>query len=127
MFCISSSRTVHPLLVVEPDPLFRLLLCVAMAGEFSDFHAVSTFNEARALIAEHDFAAIIAENDLRGGKGLSLYEEVRRRTPELPFVLICGGIMVRREDPRFRFFAKPFSISDLANELTEMIAAGEYR
>lgn len=123
----SSPRAAHLLLVVEPDPLFRLLLCVALAGEFSDFHAVATFKEARALTVEHDFAAIIAENDLRGGTGLSLYEEVRRTRPELPFVLMCGGITIVREDSSFRFFAKPFSLSELANVLTEMVVASECR
>jgi DNA-binding NtrC family response regulator len=122
MFSATTTRHNHHILIVEPDPLFRLLLCAAMAGEFSDFHAVATYNEARALFAEHDFAAIIAENDLAGGSGLSLYDEVRRFRPELPFVLMCGGITATRDDPQFRFFAKPFSVAELTATLVEMIA-----
>ena len=122
MICRSFSHTGRHLLVVEPDPRFRLLLCVATVGEFSDFHAVASYYEARALFAEHDFAAIIAENDLPGGTGLLFYEEVRRLRPELPFVLMCGGIAVTRDDPQFRFFAKPFSIGELTATLAELTA-----
>ena len=122
MICTSFPRIAPHLLVVEPDPRFRLLLCVATVGEFSDFHAVASYNEARALFAEHDFAAIIAENDLTGGTGLAFYEEVRRFRPELPFVLMCGGDTVTRDDPQFRFFPKPFSIADLIATLAEMMA-----
>lgn len=122
MLTTTSTRRNHHILVVEPDPLFRLLLCVALAGEFSDFHAVATYNEARALLAEHDFAAIVAENDLKGGTGLALYVEVRRQHPALPFILMCGGTQVSRDDARFRFFAKPFRVTELAAALLEMIA-----
>jgi hypothetical protein len=68
MYCNSTERTVPPLLVVEPDPRFRLLLCVTTVDEFSDFHAVASYNEARALFAEHDFAAIITEKRSHWGK-----------------------------------------------------------
>jgi DNA-binding NtrC family response regulator len=71
----TTTRRNDHILVVEPDPLFRLLLCVAMASEFSDFHAVATINEARALLAEHDFPPIIAENDFKGGNALSIFRE----------------------------------------------------
>ncbi len=121
MLTTTCTRSNHHVLIVEPSPLFRLLLCVALAGEFSDFHAVATFNEARALLAEHPFAAVIAENDLKGGPGLALYEEARRSHPALPFILMCGGIRVSREDVRFRFFAKPFLVAELAAALLEMI------
>ena len=122
MLSASCTRRRHHVLVVEPDPLFRLLLCVALAGDFSDFHAVATFNEARALLAEHPFAAIVAENELTGGSGLALYDEVRRTQPALPFILMCGGIQVGRDDARFRSFAKPFRVTEMATALLEMIA-----
>ena len=93
-----------------------------MAGEFADFHAVATFHEARALLAEHEFAAIVAENDLVGGTGLSLYEEVRQTKPILPFVLMCGGDRVTRDDPQFRFLPKPFGLAELTAALVQMIA-----
>lgn len=122
MLTADTTRRDHHILVVEPDPLFRLLLCVALAGEFSDFHAVATFNEARALLTEHSFAAIIAENDLKGGSGLALYEFVRKQHPSLPFVLMCGGIHVCRDDANFRFFAKPFLLKKFAATFLAMVA-----
>jgi DNA-binding NtrC family response regulator len=108
-------------LVVEPEPLFRLLLCVALSGQFSDFSAVSNFGEAQALLGEHHFAAIVAEYHLPGGTGLSLYYEARRSMPTVPFVLMCGGLPVSVPDPYYRFFGKPFSVAELAETLREML------
>jgi hypothetical protein len=82
-----SLRSPSHFLVVEPDPLFRLLLCVTLADRFTDFHAVASFNEALALLKEHSFSAIIAEYHLPGGTGIALHEEARSRLPQVPFVL----------------------------------------
>ena len=108
------------LLVVEPDPLFRLLLCVALSSQFSDFHAVASFREARSLLAEHQFDTIVAEYHLPGGTGLALYEEVRRSHPFLPFALMCGGDPVNLPDPQFCFFAKPFSLHEMADVIARL-------
>ena len=108
------------LLVVEPDPLFRLLLCVALSGQFSDFHAVADFGEARRLLAEQGFDAIIAEHHLPGGTGLALYEEVRRTNPLVPFALMCGGEPLDLPDPQYCFFGKPFSLEVLGDVIAKL-------
>ena len=123
---VSSAPSQH-FLVVEPDPVFRLLLCVALAGQFSDFHAVASFGEARALLAEHEFSAVIAEYHLPGGTGVSLYEYARRVSAGMPLILMCGGDPIALPDPHFRFFAKPFGLSEFAEVLAEMIAASPAR
>ena len=122
----SSARSQH-FLVVEPDPLFRLLLCVALSGQFSDFHAVASFGEAQALLTEQSFAAIISEQHLTGGTGLALYNESRRGSSDAPFILMCGGERVTLGDSNFRFFAKPFGLADLAETLAAMMAASPRR
>lgn len=118
-----SSSCTRRFLIVEPDPLFRLLLCVALSGQFSDFHAVASFGEAQALLTAHKFTAIIAEQHLPGGTALDLYEQARRAAPELPFLLMCGGEPVALNDAHFRFFAKPFGLTEFTDSLAEMIRA----
>lgn len=118
----SSRTTSRHILIVEPDPLFRLLLCVAFSGQFSAFSAVARFDEARTLLQEQTFAAVIVEYHLPGGTGLSLYHEVRRVLPTVPFVLMCGGLPISVPDPRYCFFGKPFGVSDLADTLRQMLA-----
>jgi DNA-binding NtrC family response regulator len=120
-----SAASSQQLLIAEPDPLLRLLLCIALSGQFSDLHAVASFQEARALLAQHDFAAIIAEYHLSGGTGLALYKEVRRDGSRIPFVMMCGGIQVTLSDPYYRFFAKPFGLADLGASLAEVIALAQ--
>lgn len=117
----SASARLGHFLVVEPEPLFRLLLSVAFSGQFSDFSAVASFDEAQRLLSEHDFTAIVAEYHLPGGTGLSLYHETRRRLPTVPFVLMCGGLPVSVPDPYYRFFGKPFSVAELAETLRQML------
>ncbi len=103
--------------------MFRLLLCVALSGQFSDFYAVASFGEAQALLKEQTFAAIISEQHLTGGTGLALYNEARRGSPDVPIILMCGGERVTLGDSHFRFFAKPFGLVDLAETLAAMMAA----
>ena len=123
----SSSALSKHFLVVDPNPLFRLLLCVALSGQFSDFHAVASFGEAQALLTEQSFAAIISEQHLTGGTGLALYNESRRGSSGVPFILMCGGERVTLGDSNFRFFAKPFGLADLAETLAAMMAASPRR
>ncbi len=118
----SVSTPLGHFLVVEPDPLFRLLLCVAFAGEFSEFSAVGTFDEARTLLDEQRFTAIVAEYHLPGGTGFTLYREARRSMPNVPFVLMCGGLPVTVPDPCFRFLGKPFDVTEFAETLGQMLA-----
>lgn len=118
-----SSSTSRHFLIVEPDPLFRLLLSVVLSEKCRSFHAVASFAEAQALLAAQSFTAIIAEQHLPGGAGLDLYEQARRAAPEVPFVLTCGGESIAFDDAHFRFFAKPFGLTELTETLTEMISA----
>jgi DNA-binding NtrC family response regulator len=105
---------------VEPDPLFRLLLCITLSDRFTDFHAVASFDEALALLKKHSFSAIIAEYHLPGGTGIALHEEARSRLPRVPFILMCGGAHISVADLRFRFLAKPFGLGELAEALDQM-------
>jgi DNA-binding NtrC family response regulator len=125
---ITSARPSLPsqshFLVVEPDPLFRLLLCVTLADRFTDFHAVASFDEALPLLKKHSFSAIIAEYHLPGGTGMALHEEARTRLPQVPFILMCGGARVSVADLRFRFLAKPFGLGELGEALDQIQAVG---
>jgi DNA-binding NtrC family response regulator len=120
---LSSSNASRRFLIVEPDPLFRLLLCVALSGQFSDFHAVASFGEAQALLATQNFTAIIAERHLPGGSALNLYEQARHAAPEVPFVLMRGGEPIVLDDAHFRFFAKPFGLTEFTDCLAGMLSA----
>lgn len=119
------SHSVSPtrrFLIVEPDTFFRSLLRVAFSVRCSEVSAVASFDEARALLLEHPFTAIIAEYHLPGDTGLSLYSEVRCLMPQTPFVLTCGGRpVVIISDPYFRFFGKPFSVTDLVATIEQML------
>ena len=116
----SPRRAPSHFLIVEPDALFRLLLCVTLADRSSDFHAVADFNEALALLESHSFSAIIAEQHLPGGTGIALHQEARRRMPQVPFILMCGGNPLSVADLRFRFLAKPFALGGLDEALHQI-------
>jgi DNA-binding transcriptional LysR family regulator len=50
----------------------------------------------------------------------STREEARRRMPEVPFILMCGGSPLSVADLRFRFLAKPFALGELDEALHQM-------
>ena len=66
---------------------------------------------------------MLAERHLPGGSALDLYKQARRAAAEVPFILMCGGEPVAVADAHFRFFAKPFGLTEFTDCLAEMISA----
>ena len=130
-----------PIWIVDDDPSIRFVLERALARE--DL-AVRSFSSARDVLTalEHDSPQVLV-SDIRmpGGSGLDLLEELRRRLPGLPVIVMTAysdldSAVASFQGGAFEYLPKPFDLTAavelirraLAESLREEVAvpgAGE--
>ncbi len=118
------------LLVVDDDPdLLRLLsLRLQSAG-----YRVATAASAEAALAQLELERpqlVISDVRLPGRDGLSLFDEVHRRHPSLPVILLTahGTIPDAVEATRrgvFSYLTKPYEARELLERITQALALAE--
>lgn len=127
-----SPRTV---LVVEDEPLIRIILVEALHDEGYAVLAASNVLEAIGQLAKHsDIDGLVTDVDLPGGlSGLDLLELFSNCRPTAAKIVVSGRSNLREADLTVsaRFFAKPYDldsvISELGDQITAMHADGSNR
>jgi DNA-binding NtrC family response regulator len=113
-------------LVVEDEPLIRLMLAEALEDEGYRVLEAETVLEAVGLLGRHEIDAIITDIDLPGGlNGLDLVRMVGRNDGTMPTIVASGGRRLSDADlpGRSRFFAKPYDLNRMISTLGAMISA----
>jgi DNA-binding NtrC family response regulator len=113
------------LLILEDDISLKILIArtIAMIDPAVQIDWASTVDEATAKIAKKDYAGVLSDIFVSGGKtGLDLWDQVHARHPELPFVMMSSmdlGDYFQHFDAQAcpPFLPKPFRVSDLADAL----------
>ncbi len=111
------------LLVVEDDPDIRELMAWVLAG--AGFAVLEAGSAAEALARFEEapgVAGLVVDRLLPDGDGVALVEELRRRLPGLPAVVVSGA-GEEPEDPGTGFLAKPFTARELLERVREHLAA----
>jgi DNA-binding NtrC family response regulator len=106
-------------LVVEDDPILaRIYSCaLAAAGYFVDKAADGAEGYARLLATSYD--VVVTDLCMPKLSGLDLLEQVRRRQPEVPVVMVTGELDEKtyesaRKLGMVRFLVKPVTMHQLA-------------
>jgi DNA-binding NtrC family response regulator len=76
---------------VDDDRFFTKVLKIILTGETFEVSCAATLSEARALLRQTPFDAIIS--DLRmpdGDDGLALLQELRAEQNAVPFIMLTG-------------------------------------
>jgi CheY-like chemotaxis protein len=115
------SRTV---LVVDDEPLIRMLLAEALEDEGYRVLEASNVLEAVAILGNQKIDALVTDVDMPGAlNGFDLVDLVAkwgRRTA----IVITSGRHTAGERPlptRSRFFPKPYRLSDIIAALSEVL------
>ncbi|WP_313525998.1 response regulator [Shinella sp.] len=115
------------ILVVEDEPLIRLILIEALEGEGYRVLAASNVLEAIGHMARHaEIDGLVTDVDLPGGlSGLDLLELFSNCRPEAARIVVSGrGDLEKAALPAaVRIFAKPYSLVNVIAELDNQIAA----
>jgi putative two-component system response regulator len=78
------------ILIIDDEQVVRDLIVDILAVAGYEPHAVSTPDEALAALGASELDLVISDIFMRDLSGLQLLEEVRRRHPSMPVVLITG-------------------------------------
>jgi signal transduction histidine kinase/CheY-like chemotaxis protein len=121
----AGDNTLHPdlpniLLIVDDTPASLESARLALDGLVANIITAHSGAEALELLQKHaDVEAVVSDIMMPGMSGIELAEEIARRRPELPVVLMTGysdklesGAVVSRQ-----VIMKPFATEDLAAAL----------
>ena len=115
----------HAILIVEDDPLLRLLTVDIV--ESAGFVALPADNadEAVAILeARSDIALLLTDINMPGSMdGLKLAHAVRNRWPPIKIIVVSSRVTECDLPTDSRFFAKPYHAEKLISEIRSLIAA----
>ncbi|WP_298957974.1 response regulator [uncultured Methylobacterium sp.] len=110
------------ILVVDDDPQVRHVTASFLAGFGYDEVEVPGGEEAVARLEREPFDLVVADLAMPGMTGLDLAETVRRRWPDLPFLLVTGHAEAARIPPGCEMLEKPFPSADLGTRVAALLA-----
>jgi two-component system nitrogen regulation response regulator GlnG len=80
------------ILVVDDDETLRGLLALRLGMLGHEVYTAASVDQSIATLEVVEVDAIVSDQSMGGGTGLDLLAYVRRRWPDLPFVLTSGVV-----------------------------------
>lgn len=118
-------------LIVEDDPWIQRLLRRNLEGQGHQVVAMSTPSQALqwAQQGEPWIDMLVCDVELPGMEGSRLSRHLQKQFPELVTLLLCSDRGAVDADllstARFAYLARPYSLDDFADVVTEIIAQGD--
>lgn len=115
-------------LVVDDEPLIRMMLADALEDEGYDVLEAGAVLEAVAVLGQHQVDAVITDIDMPGGlTGLDLADFIRSSMMGLPVIVTSGG---RHADDcklpvGVQFISKPYPLDRMLDLLLGSLATRE--
>jgi len=106
-------------LIVEDDAAFGAMASEVVRQEGGDPVQALSLSAARDQAANRSFDLVLLDNHLPDGKGYDFFEQVGRRNPEAPIIMITGVPDLREavaltRNGLFEYITKPVSVDALA-------------
>ncbi len=118
-------------LVIDDEEGVRRLLAEVIGRQEHQVVAVSSAEEALALLPFWTFQVAFIDHRLPGMDGLVLAEYLRRSNPDMAIAMISGAVDGRVErksrDLSIRFIPKPFGIDEVLQVIDEYLSEARAR
>jgi len=106
-------------LIVEDDKAFATMAAEVVRDERGEPTLAFSLADARGAAGNHSFDLVLLDNHLPDGKGYDFFEQLARRNPDAPIVMITGmpdlgeAVSLTRNG-LFEYLVKPLSVDDLS-------------
>jgi two-component system KDP operon response regulator KdpE len=113
-------------LVVDPEPLVRWSICVALAAAGFDAESAATAEEARVAVAAGEGPRVVLLDVLPNAQPQPLMDQIRAINPDTRFAVLTTA---RQGSPALQPLAdvqvieKPFDLAALVSVVTELARA----
>lgn len=106
-------------LIVEDDRSFASMAAQVVRGEGGEPVVTGTLAAAREVVAARSFDVVLLDNHLPDGKGYGFFEQLARRNPDAPIVMITGmpdlaEAVTLTRNGLFEYLTKPIEVDALA-------------
>jgi len=111
----STNCAAAPILIVDDEPAIRKVLATLLSQAGLSSQAAANPGDALVLLEKTAFAAVISDLRMGATSGFDLLQEVRKRFPNLPFLMATGvddvrvGVQAMKEGAD-DYLLKPFDI-----------------
>ncbi|WP_409522694.1 sigma 54-interacting transcriptional regulator [Nitrincola sp. MINF-07-Sa-05] len=121
-----ASSEIHPILLVDDDPSLLRLLTLRLESEGYQVRTADGAQAALNLLSTDSFSAVLSDLRMPGQDGLSLFDEISRRHPGLPVIIMTahGSIpeaVMATQRGVVGFLTKPLNHDDLRRTLHDAI------
>jgi DNA-binding response OmpR family regulator len=125
----SATRGLIParVLVVDPEPLIRWSICVALAAAGFDADSAATVEEARQVAAAGEPPRVVVLDVHPDGEPQPLIDEIRAFSPGSRFLAMSTARQTTETLRRFgvvQVVEKPFDLTTLVSLVTELAGGG---
>ena len=117
----ATNQTLHKYscLIVDDDAAFATMAAQVVRDEGGKPTLAKNLAEARAATAEASFDLVLLDNHLPDGKGYDFFDQLARRNPDAPIVMITGmpdlgEAVTLTRNGLFEYLTKPLSVEALA-------------
>ncbi len=117
-------------LIVEDEPLLRMVLADTLLGEGFDVVEAANVLEAIAVLGQNKIDAVITDIDMPGGlSGLDFAKMISTARMTVPTIIVSGRHVLRNEDVPGDavFIPKPYSMDAVVELITSMTQAERNR
>ena len=106
-------------LIVEDDAAFAEMAARVVKDEGGEPSIAGSFQSAREMESTRKFDLVLLDNHLPDGEGYDLFEQLSRRNPEAPIVMITGvpdlgQAVALTRNGLFEYITKPVSVEALS-------------
>src|ERR1041385_2917760 len=115
-----SLRNKFSCLILEDDPAFAEMAATVVRAEGGEPLVVGTLAAARDAVEAHIFAMVLLDNHLPDGKGYDFFQQLTRRYPDAPVIMITGvpdlsQAVALTRNGLFEYLTNPLELEPLAS------------
>lgn len=119
-----------PIWIIDDDRSIRWVFEKALARTDMPFKAFSSAPEALAALETSEPQVVVSDIRMPGGSGLDLLQEIKKRLPEVPVIIMTAysdleSAVAAFQGGAFEYLAKPFDVDQAVDIIRRAVEESE--